>query len=69
MMVQRGIKFIENYESDMFYNETGSTKTFYLNGATDVHNASDNSSITISFTISAYSSRIIYGYDLNLISE
>lgn len=51
-----------------FVNPTGTTKTFYLNGATNVEDAY-GTAITTSFTVPAYSGRIILGNNLNLISE
>jgi len=56
-----------DYE-EIFVNPTDVTKTFYLNGATNVKDIT-GSTITTSFTIPAFGSKIVTETDLNLISE
>lgn len=55
------IPLAANYSEKFIYNETSAPKTFYLNNATNLIDAFSNSSITTSFVLAPYSSRVIEG--------
>ena len=56
-----------NETENIFYNDTKIAKTFYLNGATSVKDAVTGATITVSFTLQPFTSKIITGVNLNLI--
>lgn len=58
-----------NYSEKWVYNNTKSPKTFYLNNATNVTDAFTDASITGSFVLQPYTSRVIEGLNVDCVQD
>lgn len=63
-----GTDLVGSETQRLVYNNTGTTKTFYLNNATGVKDK-DGASITTSFTVAAFDSKYIRGINIDCVLD
>lgn len=59
----------DGHQERLIYNETKSTKTFYLNSATNVTDAFSDASVTDTFSLAPFTGKVLEGENLNCILD